>query len=175
MHPDVMTYSVDDLVNTEKNFSVIGASSCCIFDFDIIEMTTKCSAFPSLEIIMELKPNLFKKQFLEYAYGLHSYLNAPCRLMGCSSKCFRKLFSIYHSLCTIHCKSVMYGSFFAFRNTIRYLYLYIYHTHTFLNFILLYSTNLNLSCISIQIWFGGLVRQYIQRVAGAKCTSLVHL
>lgn len=51
-------------------------------------MTTKCSAFPSLEIIMELKPNLFKKQFLEYAYGLHSYLNAPCRLMGCSSKMF---------------------------------------------------------------------------------------
>lgn len=34
--PDVMTYSVDDLVNTEKNFSVIGASSVAYLIFLIL-------------------------------------------------------------------------------------------------------------------------------------------
>lgn len=54
MHPDMMTYRFDDLVNTDENFQwhCLGLVVCCIFYFDIIAMKTKCiSAFPSLQII----------------------------------------------------------------------------------------------------------------------------
>ena len=66
----MMIYSYDELMNSFDDlvitFSVIawGQLSAAYFYLGIA-ITTKCmSAFPSLEIIKKLKPNLFKNHFL---------------------------------------------------------------------------------------------------------------
>lgn len=85
---------------------------------------------------------------------------------------FQKIISnILHPLCNL----LQISNAQEFLCIQKHSQIFTHVTILFCSFILLYSTNLNLSWKSFHIWFGGLVRQYTQRVAEAKCTSLVHL